>query len=129
VKVVANDSAANPPGQGKTGSRVSDPFIVDNTPPVIGDIKWSVTGKNVKFDARIVDRTTTVASCEYSVDSTTDWQAVLPVDNIYDSPEAKVSLTIGPLAAGPHQITLRAADAKGNMAYETILVTVEKENP
>ena len=39
VKVVASDAAANAPGKGKTASRVSDPVLVDNTPPVIGDLK------------------------------------------------------------------------------------------
>ena len=126
VKVVASDAGANPPGQGKTGSRVSDAFIIDNTPPVIGDVKWSVTGQTLKIEARVVDRTSTVASCEYAIDSNTDWQAVLPVDNIFDSPEAHLSLSIEHLSAGAHQVTLRAADAKGNMAYETMVVKVEK---
>ena len=44
VKVVASDAAANPPGQGKTASRVSDPVVVDNTPPVIGDLKATEQG-------------------------------------------------------------------------------------
>ncbi len=34
VKVVASDAMSNPPGDAKTASRVSDYFIVDNTPPL-----------------------------------------------------------------------------------------------
>jgi hypothetical protein len=74
-----------------------------------------------------VDRTTTVASFEYSVDSGADWQAVLPSDNIFDGPEEKVDFTIPRLAAGAHQITLRAGDAKGNHAYETVFVNIEAQ--
>ena len=33
VKVVASDALANPPGDGKTTSRVSEYYVVDNTPP------------------------------------------------------------------------------------------------
>ena len=50
MKVVASDANANPPGEGKTASRVSDPIAVDNTPPVIGDLKWTQKGDAVKVD-------------------------------------------------------------------------------
>jgi hypothetical protein len=127
VKVVASDALANVPGQGRAGSRVSDPIVIDNTPPVIGDLKSEPNGGSVHVSATVVDRTTTVASFEYSVDSTGDWQAVLPSDNIFDGPEERVDFTIGKLAPGAHQITLRGGDAKGNYAYETVLVNIEAQ--
>jgi hypothetical protein len=64
---------------------------------------------------------------EYSVDSGGDWQAVLPSDNIFDSPEETVDFTVPKLSAGAHQITLRAGDAKGNHAYETVFVNIEAQ--
>jgi hypothetical protein len=127
IKVVASDTAANPPGQGRTGSRVSDPMLVDNTSPAIGDLKSKAQGSNVTVSASIADRTSTVASVEYSVDSGADWQAVLPSDNIFDSPEEKVQLTVSNLSPGTHQITLRATDAKGNHGYETVFVNIEAQ--
>lgn len=124
VRVVASDAASNPPGQGKTASRISDPVIVDNTPPTVGDIKWKQTGPIVKIDLKAVDRTSTVASVEYSIDSNKDWQLVLPTDGIYDSPEEAVSFELSNLAAGQHQITLRATDSKGNQGFESVFITV-----
>jgi hypothetical protein len=127
IKIIASDELANVPGQGRTASRVSDPIVVDNTPPVIGDIKSETKGSTAHLQASLVDRTTTVASFEYSVDSGGDWQAVLPSDNIFDGPEEKVDFTISKLTPGAHQITLRAGDAKGNHAYETVLVNIEAQ--
>jgi hypothetical protein len=127
VKVVASDQGANVVGQGRSGSRVSDPVVVDNTPPAIGDIRAEAKGATARVRASVVDRGTTVASLEYSVDAMGDWQAVLPSDNIFDGPEEKVDFTISKLTPGPHQITLRAGDAKGNHAYETVLVTIEAQ--
>jgi len=124
IKVVASNAAANPPGEGLTGSRVSDWFIVDNTPPAIGDIKTTVKGNSATIEARLVDRTGIVAAAAYSLDSNDDWQIVLPLDKIFDSPEEKVSFTIGGLSPGAHQVTLRATDAKGNQAFETFEVTI-----
>lgn len=124
VKVVASDAAANVRGQGKTASRVSDPIDVDNTPPVVGDLKYIEHGADVKVSFRVVDRAGTVAGADYAVDSSRDWQAVLPSDNIWDSPEETAEFTIAGLKPGNHQVTVRATDAKGNQAFENLFVTV-----
>ncbi len=124
IKVTASDAKANPRGEGKTTSRLSDPIVVNNTPPVIGDVKVTVQGQTVKIEAKLVDRTSIVASCDYAVDSKDDWQAVPSLSTIWDSPEEGVAFSIDELKAGPHQITLRAADAYGNQAYETVNVTI-----
>jgi hypothetical protein len=125
VKVVASDARANATGQGRTTSRVSDPVLVDNTPPAVGNVKWQQKGEAIEVTLRAVDRTSVVAALDYAVDANRDWQAVLPSDNIFDSPEETASFAVRGLGAGPHQIALRATDAKGNQAFETVLVTVE----
>jgi hypothetical protein len=126
IRVTASDAAANPPGgEGKTASRVSDPVVVDNTPPAIGDLSWKQDGQAVTLNFKAVDRTSTVAGVEYSIDSHDDWQAVLPSDKIFDGPEESVSVRVPQLSAGPHQVTIRATDAHGNQAFANVLVTVE----
>jgi hypothetical protein len=125
LKVVASDARANPRGEGKDSSRVSDPVVVDNTPPVIGDVKVTKVDGGVKIEARIVDRTGIVCLVEYAVDSKDEWQAVIASDKMFDSPEEGVSFTVGALAAGSHQVTLRASDDHGNQAYEAIPVVID----
>jgi hypothetical protein len=125
VKVMASDAASNPPGKGKTASRVSDPVTVDNTPPVIGDVKSQQRGGDMHITLKVVDRTSTVAAVDYSVDSSKDWQFVLPTDQIYDSPEETVSFSIPGLKPGQHQVTLRATDSKGNQSFENLFITVQ----
>src|SRR5262249_23041166 len=73
IKVVASDAAANPRGQGKTATRISDPVVVDNTAPVIGDVKTEAKANEAQIELRAVDRTSTIASLEYAVDSHDDW--------------------------------------------------------
>jgi hypothetical protein len=124
IRVVVSDALANPRGMGKTASRVSNPIMVDNTPPVIGDLAWEVQGQNVQIDLKVVDRTSTVASVQYAVNSADHWQAVLPVDTIFDSPEEAVRVVVPRLRPGTHQITVRATDARGNQAFENIIVQV-----
>lgn len=125
IKVVASDANANPVGLGKSASRVSNPVVVDNTPPIIGDIKWQQRGGAVHVDLRTRDRTSTIAAVDFSVDSRTDWQLVLPVNQIYDSPEETVAFEIKSLTPGQHQVTLRSTDSQGNQAFENLVVRVE----
>jgi hypothetical protein len=125
IKLVASDAAANPIGQGKSASRVSEEIVVDNTPPEIGDLKVTPGHGEAKIEANVVDLTSTVAALAYSVDSAEDWQAVLPVDTIADSPEEAYSFVVGGLSAGSHQVTLRATDSEGNQSYTTVKVTAQ----
>ncbi len=124
IKVVASDAMANVPGDGKTANRMSDAVVVDNTPPTISDLKAEVNHQTAQISARLVDRTSTIATCEYSLDSNTDWQMVPASDSIFDSPEESVSFTLHSLGVGGHQVTLRATDAWGNQGFQTVLLKV-----
>jgi hypothetical protein len=98
--------------------------VVDNTPPIIGDLQTKIAGSTVNIKLRVTDETSTVASMEYSIDSSDVWQTVLPVDKIFDEPDETVAISVANVTPGAHQITLRATDAHGNIALQTVNVTV-----
>ena len=125
LKVVASDAPGNPPGQEKSASRVSDPFVVDNTAPVIENVKSRVEKGQVAIDFEVTDSTSPIGSVDFSVDSRDDWRAVLPSDNMWDQPHQSATAVIPGLSAGDHQVTLRAADDHGNTAYSSIVVHVD----
>ena len=100
----------------KPTSRVSDYFVVDNTPPTIGDMVFKSAGNAVTISLRAQDRTSTIANVEYIVDSNDQWQSVLPVDGIFDASDELVKFSIKGLTAGEHQVTIRATDSHGNQA-------------
>lgn len=126
VRVTAVDAKSNSAGEGLTGTRFSEAIIIDNTPPVIGDIKSQVQGAELSASLRVIDRTGIVAGVEYSVDSSDDWQAAASSDMLYDSPDETVKFTVAKMPAGFHQVSIRARDSSGNSAYETLMVTVDK---
>ncbi|MGD0141018.1 MAG: hypothetical protein ABSD28_19315 [Tepidisphaeraceae bacterium] len=125
VKVVASDELANPPGDGKTASRVSDYVVVDNTPPTIGDLDYKVAGGAATISLRVQVQISTVASVEYTLDSADEWQTVLPLDGIFDSPDEQVKFSVNGLTPGEHQVTIRATDSHGNQALHSIVIKVE----
>jgi hypothetical protein len=125
VKVVASDATSNPPGEAKTASRVSDYFIVDNTPPTISDLDCKVMGDVVNISLQAADKTSTVANVEYTVDSGDEWQSVLPVGGIFDSPSEEVKFSLKGLTVGGHQATIRATDSRGNQALQSVVFKIE----
>jgi len=125
VKVVASDALANPPGEGKTASRVSDYFVVDNTSPTIGDIETKIKGNDVTITLRAQDRTSAIANVEYTLDSSDQWQSLLPVDGIFDAPDELVRFSIRGLTPGEHQVTIRATDNHGNQGLENLMIRTE----
>lgn len=127
IKVLASDAPSNPIGQEKITSRVSDPIIVDNTPPVIGDVAVKITGNDAQITLHAQDATSIVANVEYTVDSSEDWQATLPTDIIFDSPDANVVFTVKNLTSGTHQVTIRATDSHGNAALQTVVVKIDRD--
>ena len=50
---------------------------------------------------------------------------MLPSDNIFDSPGGDRRLQRPRPPPGHHQMTIRATDAKGNPAFESVFVTVQ----
>lgn len=122
IKVVASDALDNEPGQGHTASRLSETVVIDNTAPVIGDVK--IKGTTVTL--RVVDRNGLVKSLDYALNSVQHWQRKLPDDNISDSPEERYTLDLGPLPPGPYTLTIRATDNEGNTAFETIAISVSQ---
>src|SRR5262249_20931227 len=97
-----------------SGEKESEPFDVDNTPPVVTVTLAGGTPPrvrvNVKDDASIVRRT------EYSVDGG-KWQEGHPLDGINDGLEESYELAVGEMTGrGPHVVVVRASDLLGNLA-------------
>ncbi len=122
VKIVAKDAASNPAEQFLTGERISEPFDIDNSQPVV-----SVLGQPQIADgkARLVfaaaDKWGYIVRAEYSVNGG-EWKAVYADDGISDGPEEKYSFDVVMPLPGEYSITLRAFDAAGNAGNARIVV-------
>ena len=55
----------------------------------------------VRIQADAVDRSSTLAAFAYTVDSSDEWQTVLPSDKIADGPEEKLDFSINGLEGRP----------------------------
>lgn len=120
VKIVASDAMANALGEGRTAERVSETLLIDNEPPVIGDLKSARQGLELKVSLRLLDRTGSIASLEYALNGRDDWQRVFPVDIINDSPEERFEFIVPLAGEGEGVLSLRATDVAGNASHQMI---------
>ena len=131
IRVTANDAKSNSSLTTMEGSRVSDPVVVDNTGPVVTNIKIkSVLDGHGPFKVlsfKVTDELSVVARLEYTVDSNSEWVGTIPDDLVYDTTDESFTVKIPAeeMPPGDHVITIMVRDIAGNKTYKSREVTVE----
>jgi len=122
LRVTASDAPSNPADQALQASLVSDPFLIDNTPPQIQNLSGSPAAGNkleVRWTAR--DAHSNIDRAEYSVNGG-DWVLIDPVSRLSDSPQEEYHLTIDRPTSGEQVVAVRVSDEFDNQAVEKIVV-------
>ncbi len=121
LRVTASDSPSNPPDQALTASLVSDPFLVDNTPPRIENLTGGVSGNKLEVRWSARDARSTIDRAEYSVNGA-DWVFIDPVSHLSDSPQEEYHLLIDRPSSGEQVIAVRVSDEFDNRAVDKIVI-------
>ncbi|MGC2637619.1 MAG: hypothetical protein WA294_10610 [Acidobacteriaceae bacterium] len=122
VKVVASDAPSHNPGEGLTGDKVSDDFVIDTTPPVVTGLEAHLENGMFHTSLTATDAISPVAHAEYSIDAGR-WQYVEPVGKIADALTERFDFS-APLPPRPgaeapvdpheHVIAIRVFDREEN---------------
>jgi hypothetical protein len=126
LRITASDAPSNPPAEALSGSLVSDPFTIDNTPPritgLIAALIPSGSGPSGKLRVRwhAADALNNVTKAEYSLDGG-DWTLAAPVTKLSDSLELDYDLTLD-AAPGEHTLAVRVQDDFDNQSSEKVVV-------
>jgi outer membrane protein assembly factor BamB len=127
LRIVASDSASNPPALALKTERESERFEVDNTPPVVEDLRvGSPSGKSsgshsASFTAR--DSASSIDRAQYSLDGG-DWIVVTPSTGISDAPVEQYHFDLPALTPGEHTIAVRVFDRFENVGSAKTTFTV-----
>jgi len=119
VRVIASDERSNSVATKLTGSRISDPVVVDNTGPVIRKYAIEKSGKAATLKLQITDELSVIGKLEYTIDSNAQWKSTLPDDLIFDTTDESFTITTEELEPGEHVIALKISDDVGNTTYKT----------
>jgi len=124
VKLTASDAPSNPEGYAAQTERLSDPFYIDHTPPMIRGARTENISRALHVTFSVQDKSSPIRDVQYSVDFGS-WKLVFPDDLIADSLSERYTLQIQLPDDKPHSITLRATDSGGNSVFRRIAVPLE----
>ena len=124
LRVTVSDKKANAPAGALEAARVSEPVVVDNTPPLVQQLAGNAKGRTMTVIGRVADQLSRIRVIQYTVDGDEQWRAVLPADGITDSLQETFRFEISKAEPGTHRIAVRAVDALGNTGYAATTVTV-----
>jgi hypothetical protein len=120
LRVTASDAPSNPRDQALEGMLISDPFLIDNTPPQILNLKGAIAGNKVEVTWKARDARSNIDKAEYSVNGG-EWLLVEPVTKLSDSPEEDYHLVID-RTPGEQVIAVRVTDEFDNQAVDKVVV-------
>ena len=116
LKIVTTDKPSNPLSHMLASEKISQPFLVDNSGPVISDLNVTGTGKNavIAFTAR--DAHSNISNVEIGVNGG-EWELVYPSDGICDSKEESFAVKNRSLIKGTNFMVVKATDILGNIGF------------
>jgi hypothetical protein len=124
LRVTASDERSNAPTTKLTGSRITKPVVVDNTPPVIKKYSIESGEKAVVLKMQTSDLLSAIGKVDYTIDSNTEWISAVPDDLVYDTTDEDFTIVIEQVNTGEHVIAVRVSDDLGNTIYKTFEVAV-----
>jgi hypothetical protein len=127
IRVTASDERSNTPTTKLTGSRITEPFVVDNTGPVITKYSIESDKNTITLKMHASDQLSAIGSLEYTLDSNADWISTIPDDLVYDTTDEDFTIVIEQVSAGEHVVAIRVSDDVGNTTYKSFDVTVTSD--
>jgi hypothetical protein len=124
IRVTVDDARSNTLSTKLTGSRISDPVVVDNTGPTIRKYAIEKNGKAATLTLQITDELSVIRSLEYTIDSNAEWKGAVPDDFVFDTTDESFTVATEDLEPGEHVIALKIKDDVDNVTYKTFELNV-----
>ncbi len=119
VRVQASDAPSNPSASVLVNSKDSEPFLVDNHPPVIKRITVKPNGKEkIKGSFVVSDSYSVIVAASFRIDNG-PWMSLVPDDGFFDSLSESFSFAQSQVSPGYHLLQVRVKDEGGNIKTST----------
>jgi sugar lactone lactonase YvrE len=123
LKIRASDSPSNPPDQALWAERLSDRWVVANTPPHIENLRAGSGLLNTRASFEAVSANGPIAHAQYSIDAG-DWKIIFPKGLLSDAPKESYYIEIPGLPDGEHTLAVEVEDRYDNTATAKVTFTV-----
>jgi len=115
LKILVSDSPSNPANDALSSERVSDRWVVANTPPRIEHLLAGSGLLNTRASFDAVSAYGPIAKARYSIDAG-PWQLIFPVGQLSDAPKESYYIEVPGLTNGEHTIAVEVTDRFDNTA-------------
>jgi hypothetical protein len=117
LRVTASDRPGNAPEAALETELVSEPFVIDNTPPEISGLTATRRNQQLMVQWKAADASNNIKRAEYSLDGG-EWTVALPATGLSDSPALSYELTLPNIGPGEHMVAVRVQDEHDNQAVQ-----------
>ena len=121
VSITASDDPSNPEGEALADSRVSAPFVIDNSAPAVSDLRASMGDGKLQVEFSAADTATKIRKAEYSLDGS-EWKPILPTSRLFDSKQLSFDFETEDVEEGEHTVAVRVYDSHDNLATAKVVV-------
>ena len=121
VRITASDVRSNPEAEALTDSRVSAPFVIDNSAPAISGLRAGMAEGRLRVEFSAADTATKIHKAEYSLDGS-DWKPILPASRLFDSKQLSFDFETEDVEPGEHTVAVRVHDGHDNLATAKVVV-------
>ena len=123
IRVRATDEPGNAVGEGLTAEAMSEPFTIDNKPPVITALDAKGEPGAIAVSGHASDGQSILVRLEVEVGDG-DWRMLTPSGGFADSRDLDFTVKLPDIKAGEHSVAVRAVDRAGNGATRAARVRV-----
>lgn len=121
IKVEATDLPSNPQHLAQKASKISEPFVVDNTSPIVTGLSAESQKDKMLVSFKVSDEWSIIRKVEMSVNAQ-GWEQIYPRDGICDSLEEDFELLLPTPQQKMNTIAIRVTDEKENTGFGTTVV-------
>jgi|YNPMSStandDraft_1061717.scaffolds.fasta_scaffold01806_8 hypothetical protein len=121
LRVTVSDRNSNPPEKALSTELVSEPFLIDNTPPEVPRLTATRSGGALRLEWAAADALSPIQRAEYSINGG-EWRLAEPVTRLMDSPRLEFVVELNPPPDGEQAIAVRVTDQFDNQRVASVVV-------
>lgn len=120
VRLTASDRRSNPPNLALESEKISEIFVIDNTPPEIKNLVVQKNGAQWQASFEASDQLSRLKEAWYTVDASA-WQLIYPTDNVSDQRRETYQF-MAANAKAASIVAVKVVDANGNSGFGKVMI-------
>ncbi len=120
VRITASDRPSNPADLALENEKISEIFVIDNSPPEIGALQIKMENQKLYAGFSASDRLSPLQEARYCIDAG-EWELAYPLDQVSDQKEESYRLPLPEHSRGK-VLAVKVSDKNGNTGFRKVQI-------